>query len=312
MSALPVEQQPSGTTPADTGRGSRGPRPRLAGAPARRDVHPLFPSKRAVLPDGDCVFPGGGERFSGASQSCARRPSRPAGAGSGLARPVASSRRSPVRRLPRGPEPDGSPGQRRPSGWVARCGSPGAGSPGAGSPGPRSPGSGGATGLGGPGGRGRPLPADPAHQARPDRRGGAGRRGGLGAVRGRGRRGPGQRPGGPRSDRIRPADHRPAGQHTVVHRPERGPARRRADRCPGNAAGQSAQDRRHHGRAAPVGAARLAARARRDGRSHRHVCPWLPDARAGAAADRSAVHRMLARFRRHRPIAPGDSRSPGG
>ena len=92
MSALPVEQQPSGTTPADTGRGSRGPRPRLAGAPARRDVHPLFPSKRAVLPDGDCVFPGGGERFSGASQSCARRPSRPAGAGSGLARPVASSR----------------------------------------------------------------------------------------------------------------------------------------------------------------------------------------------------------------------------
>ena len=92
MSALPVEQQPSGTTPADTGRESRGPRPRLASAPARRDGHPLFPSKRAVLPDGDSVFPGGEERFSGASQSYARRPSRPAGAGRGPARSVASSR----------------------------------------------------------------------------------------------------------------------------------------------------------------------------------------------------------------------------
>jgi len=81
MSALPVEQQPSGAIPADTDCGSRGPRPRLAGAPARRDVHPLFPSKRAVLPDGDCVFPGGGERFSSASQTYARRSSRPLPAG---------------------------------------------------------------------------------------------------------------------------------------------------------------------------------------------------------------------------------------
>jgi len=81
MSALPVEQQPSGAIPADTGRGPRGPRPRPAGRPARRDVHPLFPGKRAVLPDGDCVFPGGGERFSGASQSYARRSSRQAPAG---------------------------------------------------------------------------------------------------------------------------------------------------------------------------------------------------------------------------------------
>ena len=81
MSALPVEQQPSGAIPADTDRGSRGPRPRLAGAPARRDVHPLIPSKRAVLPDGDCVFPGGGERFSSASQTYARRSSRPLPAG---------------------------------------------------------------------------------------------------------------------------------------------------------------------------------------------------------------------------------------
>jgi LysM domain len=81
MSALPVEQQPSGAIPAGTDRGSRGPRPRLAGAPARREVYPLSPSKRAVLPDGDCVFPGGGERFSGASQSYARRSSRPAPAG---------------------------------------------------------------------------------------------------------------------------------------------------------------------------------------------------------------------------------------
>ncbi len=78
MSALPVEQQPSGAIPADTDRGPRGPRPRLAGRPARRDEHPLFPGKRAVLPDGDCVFPGGGERFSCASQSYARRSSRPA------------------------------------------------------------------------------------------------------------------------------------------------------------------------------------------------------------------------------------------
>ena len=81
MSALPVEQQPSGAIPADTDRGSRGPRPRLAGAPARRDVHPLIPSKRAVLPDGDCVFPGGGERFSSASQPYSRRSSRPLPAG---------------------------------------------------------------------------------------------------------------------------------------------------------------------------------------------------------------------------------------
>jgi hypothetical protein len=81
MSALPVEQQPSGAIPADTDRGSRGPRPRLAGARARRDVHPLIPSKRAVLPDGDCVFPGGGERFSSASQPYSRRSSRPLPAG---------------------------------------------------------------------------------------------------------------------------------------------------------------------------------------------------------------------------------------
>jgi LysM domain len=93
MSALPVEQQPSGAIPADTDRGSRGPRPRLAGAPSWRDVHPLFPSKRAVLPDGDCVFPSGGERFSGASQSYARRSSRPAPAGRSSARSLISIQR---------------------------------------------------------------------------------------------------------------------------------------------------------------------------------------------------------------------------
>ncbi len=93
MSALPVEQQPSGAIPADTDRGPRGPRPRLAGRPARRGVHPLFPSKRAVLPDGDCVFPGGGERFSGASQSYARRSSRPAAAGRSSAGPLISFQR---------------------------------------------------------------------------------------------------------------------------------------------------------------------------------------------------------------------------
>ncbi len=266
MSALPVEQHPSGVIPADTDRGSRGPRPRLAGRPARRDVHPLFPGKRAVLPDGDCVFPGGGERFSGASQSYARRSSRPvpagcssarsltsiqqvtgtapaAGAGADrIARAVPPARPVPARPVPARPVPARSvPGRSVP----ARLGRPVL----AGRPVSAAP-----------GGGGHPLPADPAHQARPDRRGGAGRRGGLRAVRGGGQRGPGQQPGGgPRGDRIRPADHRPAGQHAVVHRRERRPARRRPDRRPGNAAGQSAQDCRHHGRAAPMGAARLAA-----------------------------------------------------
>ncbi len=93
MSALPVEQHPSGVIPADTDRGSRGPQPRLAGAPARRDVHPLFPARRAVLPDGDCVFPGGGESFSGASPSYARRSSRPVPAGCSSARSLTAIQR---------------------------------------------------------------------------------------------------------------------------------------------------------------------------------------------------------------------------
>jgi len=94
MSALPVEQPPPGTTPADSDRGSRGPRPRLPGAPARRGVQPLFPGQRAVLADGDCVFPGGGERFSGASRSYARRSSRPADAGRSPARSLTSFERA--------------------------------------------------------------------------------------------------------------------------------------------------------------------------------------------------------------------------
>ena len=290
MSALPVEQQPSGAIPADTDRGPRGPRPRLAGRPARRDEHPLFPGKKAVLPDGDCVFPGGGERFSGASQSYARRSSRRssrpapaqrssagslisiqqetgtaplAGPGAeGIARAARPATPPPARPAPARPVPAGlgpatpvpakpvparlGPARPVPARPVpARLGRPVL----VGRPvsAPRAAGA-------------VPLPADPAHQARPDRRGGAGRRGGLRAVRGGGQRGPGQQPGGgPRSDRIGPADHRPAGQHAVVHRRERGPARRRPDRRPGNAAGQSAQDCRHHGRAAAMGAARLAA-----------------------------------------------------
>ena len=79
MSALPAEVPPSGAVPAktctaktctaktDTAKTDTGPRgpSRAGGAQARPSVHPLFPSKRWVLPDGDCIFPGGGDRFSG-------------------------------------------------------------------------------------------------------------------------------------------------------------------------------------------------------------------------------------------------------
>ena len=65
MSALPVEEQPSGAVPADAGSGSRGPRFRPGGAAARPSVHPLFPAGKWLLPDGDCIFPGGGRTFPG-------------------------------------------------------------------------------------------------------------------------------------------------------------------------------------------------------------------------------------------------------
>ena len=64
MSALPAEVPPSGAVPAATDTRPRG-RSRTGSAQARPSVHPLFPSKRWVLPDGDCIFPGGGDRFSG-------------------------------------------------------------------------------------------------------------------------------------------------------------------------------------------------------------------------------------------------------
>lgn len=93
MSALPVEDQPSGAVPAHTGTGSRGLRSRPGGttvrsggsaarpggatarpggfaarpggATARPAVHPLLPARKWLLPDGDCIFPGGGRSFSG-------------------------------------------------------------------------------------------------------------------------------------------------------------------------------------------------------------------------------------------------------
>ena len=77
MSALPVEEQPSGAVPADTGSGSRGPRFRPGGAAARSAVHPLFPAKKWLLPDGDCIFPGGGRTFPGQAAPGDGRTSRP-------------------------------------------------------------------------------------------------------------------------------------------------------------------------------------------------------------------------------------------
>ena len=65
MSVLPVEEQPSGAVPADSGSGSRAPRFGPGGAAARPAVHPLFAAKKWLLPDGDCIFPGGGRTFPG-------------------------------------------------------------------------------------------------------------------------------------------------------------------------------------------------------------------------------------------------------
>jgi len=76
MSALPVEEQPSGAVPADAGSGSRGPWSRPGGGTARPTVHPLFPAKKWLLPDGDCIFPGGGRSFSGGAAPGGSRPVR--------------------------------------------------------------------------------------------------------------------------------------------------------------------------------------------------------------------------------------------
>ena len=60
MSALPIEQPPSGDRRTTTPR-------RGQGRAARRTtpVRQLFPDRTAVLPDGDWTFPGGGQSFSG-------------------------------------------------------------------------------------------------------------------------------------------------------------------------------------------------------------------------------------------------------
>jgi nucleoid-associated protein YgaU len=55
MSALPIEQPPSGDHRTTTPRGARRTTP----------VRQLFPDRAAVLPDGDWTFPGGGQSFSG-------------------------------------------------------------------------------------------------------------------------------------------------------------------------------------------------------------------------------------------------------
>jgi LysM domain len=55
MSALPIEQPPSGDHRTTTPRGARRATP----------VRQLFPDRTAVQPDGDWTFPGGGRSFSG-------------------------------------------------------------------------------------------------------------------------------------------------------------------------------------------------------------------------------------------------------
>ena len=55
MSALPIEQPPSGDHRTTTPRRARRTTP----------VRQLFPDRTAVLPDGDWTFPGGGRSFSG-------------------------------------------------------------------------------------------------------------------------------------------------------------------------------------------------------------------------------------------------------
>ena len=74
MSALPVEQPPSGdhhrTRAATSARRARRATP----------VRQLFPNRNERLPDGDWTFPGGGERFSGdegARAMSARRDAAP-------------------------------------------------------------------------------------------------------------------------------------------------------------------------------------------------------------------------------------------
>jgi hypothetical protein len=72
MSALPVEQPPSGdhhrTRAATSARRARRATP----------VRQLFPNRNERLPDGDWTFPGGGERFSGDEGARAMSASRDA------------------------------------------------------------------------------------------------------------------------------------------------------------------------------------------------------------------------------------------
>ena len=87
MSALPVAEQPSGAVPADAGSGSRRPWSRPGGGTVRPAVHPLFPARKWLLPDGDCIFPGGGRSFSGTAAP-GRSRSSPGAAAPGGSRSV--------------------------------------------------------------------------------------------------------------------------------------------------------------------------------------------------------------------------------
>ena len=94
MSALPVEKQPPGAVPADSGSRSRGSRSRPGVTAAQQAVHPLVPARKWLMPDGDCIFPGGGRSFSGQAAPGGARPPqrRPLGARR-LSRPAAAAPR---------------------------------------------------------------------------------------------------------------------------------------------------------------------------------------------------------------------------
>ncbi len=303
MSALPAEVPPSGAVPAktrtaktrtaktrtaetdaartdaartDAARTDAGPRgrSRTGGAQARPSVHPLFPSKRWVLPDGDCIFPGGGDRFSGQAEPRAQRAAQAPRPADAQRRPDAQRPSRPrvgIRVLtgPVGPKAGRVAGggyiapaaisQAPPAGPITsarhvtvlnRMASADRATGRPGGPGRRS-------GPGPPRGRDCRAASAAADQAGPHRRGHPGRAGSLWPVRGGSQRGPGERSRG--GARQCHAGGRPARRHAVVDRPERRPERRRPGRRPADSAGQPSHEPGHHGRAAAVGATGLRA-----------------------------------------------------